>query len=50
MFTALIFNNFIELLAIAMAVWLGYGLGRFVEKRWPNRHLRPWKWHINRNS
>jgi hypothetical protein len=36
---------------IAFAVGLPiYRFGRFVEKRWPTRHLRPWLWHVRRNS
>lgn len=36
-------------LAIFFVFLLGYWFGRFVQKRWPNRHLRPWKWRIHRH-
>lgn len=41
--------NLIVYLAGFFTFLLGYWFGRFVQKRWPHRHLRPWKWREHRD-
>jgi len=50
MIGAFFVNNFTEILSMTFIAWLGYGFGRFIQKRWPTLHLRPWKWRIKRDS
>lgn len=46
--TGIVFNNLTEIMALSFTLLLGYWLGRAMQKQWPHRHLRPWKWFQHR--
>ncbi len=43
-----IVNNFTEIAGMAFVALMAYWFGRFVQRHWPDRDLRPWLWFKSR--
>lgn len=42
-------NNFTEIAGMAFVALMAYWFGRFVQRKAPNVHLRPWLWFKSRS-